>query len=59
MAKKTAFIGFLATLALGGVLVSCHDDMGSSSKVGVGGIAPTVDLNTAVTSSKKHRVPLR
>ncbi len=53
MAKKTAFIGFLATLALGGVLVSCHDDMGSSSKVGVGGIAPTVDLNTAVTSSKK------
>jgi len=52
MARNTAIMGFMAAMALGGVLTSCHDDMGTTAS-GVGGIAPAVDLNTAVTSSTK------
>lgn len=52
MARNTAIKCLMASMTFVGVLTSCHDDMGTSAD-GVGGIAPAVDLNTAVTSSQK------
>lgn len=51
MDKKTLLTGFLTTLTLGGLLVSCHDETAGTIGKGVGLLSPVVDLDKSVNSS--------